>query len=49
MEYLNATYKLDKSKIADALGRGVGWIKKLFQLTQTEQFFADKIKDNAQQ
>lgn len=49
MEYLNATYKLDKSKIADALGRGVSWIKKLFQLTQTEQFFADKIKDNAQQ
>lgn len=47
MEYLNPTYKLDKSKIADALGRGVGWIKKLFQLTQTEQFFADKIKDNA--
>lgn len=47
MEYLNATYRLDKSKIADAIGRGVGWIKKLFQLTQTEQFFADKIKDNA--
>ena len=48
MEYLSATYKLDKSKIADAIGKGVGWIKKLFQLTQTEQFFADKIKDKTE-
>ena len=46
MEYLHATYKLDKSKIADAIGKGVGWVKKLFHLTQTEQFFVNKIKDN---
>lgn len=45
MEYLHATYKLDKSKIADAIGKGVGWVKKLFHLTQTEQFFVNKIKD----
>ena len=46
--YLSATYKLDKSKISDGLSRGVKCLGKLFQLTQSEQFFADKIKDNAE-
>lgn len=46
--YLSATYKLDKSKISDGLSRGVKWLSKLFQLTQSEQFFADKIKDNVE-
>ena len=46
--YLSATYKLDKSKISDGLARGVKWLGKLFQLTQSEQFFADKIKDKVE-
>lgn len=46
--YLSATYKLDKSKISDGLARGVKWLGKLFQLTQSEQFFADKIKDKTE-
>ena len=46
--YLVATYKLDKSKISDGLSRGVKWLSKLFQLTQSEQFFADKIKDKTE-
>lgn len=46
--YLSATYKLDKSKISDGLSRGVKWLGKLFQLTQSEQFFADKIKDKVE-
>lgn len=46
--YLSATYKLDKSKISDGLARGVKWLGKLFQLTQSEKFFADKIKDKTE-
>lgn len=48
-EYLATSYKLDKSKIADGLVKGVKWLCKLFQLTKDEQFFSDKIKENSEE
>ena len=47
--YLNISYTLDKSKIADALAKGVKWIKSLFQQTKDEEFFAEKIKEKAEE
>ena len=44
MEYLNVSYTLDKSKIAEAIGKGVKWVCSIFQLTKDEQFYVDKIK-----
>lgn len=48
MEYLSVNYKLDKSKIADGIQNNIAWIKELFQLTKSEVFFADKIKDKTE-
>ena len=47
MDYLSVSYKLDKSAIADGIQNNIAWIKELFQLTKSEVFFADKIKENA--
>lgn len=48
MEYLSVNYKLVKSKIADGIQNNIAWIKELFQLTKSEVFFADKIKDKTE-
>lgn len=41
MEFLTVSYALDKSKIGEALTKGVKWLTKLFQHTQSETFIVE--------
>lgn len=44
-EYLSVIYKLDKSKIGDAIDAGVKWICSIFQKKSGDQFFVNPKAD----